>query len=247
MGQEDEREQRLRDLAGFGIDDELVGSRGERRDRPALPPGPLRRGDHRGRPLRAAVGRLGPGREPPARAEGAAGARHPVAPAPVLPLKDNVPTRAFPVVTVGLIAVNVAVWLWEVTGTPVDARRHPLRLLPVRARRPVRRARLATSAISLVRGASSPRCSCTAAGSTSSATCSSSGSSGTTSRTRSAGCASSLWYLAAGLVATGAADGRDAPLRGRAPDASIPNVGASGAIAGVLGAYLVLLPEREAC
>jgi membrane associated rhomboid family serine protease len=31
----------------------------------------------------------------------------------MLPLKDNVPTRTFPVVTVTLIAVNVVVWLWE--------------------------------------------------------------------------------------------------------------------------------------
>jgi len=31
----------------------------------------------------------------------------------VLPLHDNVPTRRFPVVTVGLIAANFAVWFWE--------------------------------------------------------------------------------------------------------------------------------------
>ena len=31
----------------------------------------------------------------------------------MIPLKDNVPTRNFPVVTVGLIAANVAVWFWE--------------------------------------------------------------------------------------------------------------------------------------
>ena len=36
----------------------------------------------------------------------------------MLPLKDNVPTRSFPVVTVGLIAANTAVWLWELGGTP---------------------------------------------------------------------------------------------------------------------------------
>jgi rhomboid family protein len=30
----------------------------------------------------------------------------------VLPLRDNVPTRTFPVVTVALIAINVAVWLF---------------------------------------------------------------------------------------------------------------------------------------
>src|SRR3954466_13644110 len=31
----------------------------------------------------------------------------------MLPLRDNVPTRSFPVVTVALIATNVAVFLWE--------------------------------------------------------------------------------------------------------------------------------------
>src|SRR5207244_9818883 len=34
------------------------------------------------------------------------------------PLRDYVPTRAFPVVTVGLIVANLAVWLWELGGTP---------------------------------------------------------------------------------------------------------------------------------
>jgi membrane associated rhomboid family serine protease len=32
----------------------------------------------------------------------------------LLPLKDNVPTRTFPAVTVGLIVANAVVWLWEV-------------------------------------------------------------------------------------------------------------------------------------
>jgi rhomboid family protein len=36
----------------------------------------------------------------------------------MLPLKDNVPTRQFPVVTVALIVANTAVWLlWEKAGT----------------------------------------------------------------------------------------------------------------------------------
>src|SRR6184192_2298305 len=38
----------------------------------------------------------------------------------MLPLRDNVPTRAFPAVTVGIIAVNVIVWIWEFTGTSVQ-------------------------------------------------------------------------------------------------------------------------------
>jgi len=38
----------------------------------------------------------------------------------MLPLKDNVPTRTFPAVTIGIIAVNVIVWIWEFTGTSVE-------------------------------------------------------------------------------------------------------------------------------
>jgi uncharacterized membrane protein YjjB (DUF3815 family) len=38
----------------------------------------------------------------------------------VLTLKDNVPTRNFPVVTIGLIAANVVVWICEVkTGVNI--------------------------------------------------------------------------------------------------------------------------------
>jgi membrane associated rhomboid family serine protease len=36
----------------------------------------------------------------------------------MLPLRDNVPTRSFPIVTVALIAACAAVWLWELGGTP---------------------------------------------------------------------------------------------------------------------------------
>src|SRR5919109_428097 len=38
----------------------------------------------------------------------------------MLPLRDNVPTRTFPIVTVAIIVVNVIVWLWEVGGTSVE-------------------------------------------------------------------------------------------------------------------------------
>ena len=48
----------------------------------------------------------------------------------MLPLLDNVPTRRFPVVTVGLIAANFAVWFWELGAR--GARRRPGRLLPLR-------------------------------------------------------------------------------------------------------------------
>ena len=40
----------------------------------------------------------------------------------MIPLFDNVPTRRLPVVTYGLIATNLAVWLWELSsrGTRID-------------------------------------------------------------------------------------------------------------------------------
>ena len=52
------------------------------------------------------------------------------------------------------------------------------------------------------------------------------------------------WYLAAGLAAT-AAQTAVTLGAGSVQDASIPNIGASGAIAGVLGAYFVLLPRAR--
>jgi membrane associated rhomboid family serine protease len=53
-----------------------------------------------------------------------------------------------------------------------------------------------------------------------------------------------LWYLAAGVVAAGAQTFVTLHF-GTVRDASIPNIGASGAIAGVLGAYFVLLPRAR--
>ena len=53
-----------------------------------------------------------------------------------------------------------------------------------------------------------------------------------------------LWYLAAGLAATAVQTFVTLQFASSS-DASIPNIGASGAIAGVLGAYLVLLPQAR--
>jgi membrane associated rhomboid family serine protease len=53
-----------------------------------------------------------------------------------------------------------------------------------------------------------------------------------------------VWYLLAGLAAT-ALQTVVTLAAGSTQDASIPNIGASGAIAGVLGAYFVLLPRAR--
>jgi membrane associated rhomboid family serine protease len=53
-----------------------------------------------------------------------------------------------------------------------------------------------------------------------------------------------VWYLVAGLAATALQTFVTLHFSGAA-GASVPNVGASGAIAGVLGAYFVLLPQAR--
>jgi len=53
-----------------------------------------------------------------------------------------------------------------------------------------------------------------------------------------------FWYLAAGVVAMAVQSFVTLEFTGAAA-ASIPNIGASGAIAGVLGAYFVLLPRAR--
>ena len=82
------------------------------------------------------------------------------------------------------------------------------------------------------------RCSCTAASCTSSATCSSWRSSAPTSRTRIGRLRFLAFYLLGGLVALAAQ-----VLVG--PDSMIPTLGASGAIAAVLGGYLLLYPRAR--
>ena len=42
----------------------------------------------------------------------------------MFPLRDNAPTRKFPIVTVSLIVANVLVYLWEVSGPGLE--RHVL-------------------------------------------------------------------------------------------------------------------------
>src|SRR5215467_4685642 len=113
----------------------------------------------------------------------------------MLPLRDDVPTRSFPVVTVGLIAANVVVYLWELSGLGLDS--HVLRRGTTRA----------PSGPMHARPRALPRP-----------------------------------VSARGVAST--AVKTFVTLRLSTPaDASVPNVGASGAIAGILGAYFVLLPR----
>ena len=161
----------------------------------------------------------------------------------MLPLKDNVPTRSFPVVTSALIVANVLVWVWEIpaAGLERDVVRYgyyPCALDAPCVGAAVRHHQLVVESVVHL-DVHARRL-----GAHRSATCSSSGSSATTSRTRSAACGSSSGTCSAGIAAT--ASQTFVTLHfGSAADASVPNVGASGAIAGVLGAYFVLLPRAQ--
>jgi membrane associated rhomboid family serine protease len=161
----------------------------------------------------------------------------------MLPLKDNVPTRSFPIVTVGLIAVNVVVWIWEFTGTSVEHDVLRYGYYPCSLEGPCVAPAALVHHLPWYEGVF-------------------------TSMFMHGGWLHIggnmlflwifgnnvedafgrirflVWYLAAGIVAAGVQT--FVTLAFTDPSgASIPNVGASGAIAGVLGAYFILLPTAS--
>ena len=160
----------------------------------------------------------------------------------MLPLRDNVPTRSTPVVTIGLIVANALVWLWELRAPGVDVHVFRDGYYPCSVQGPCHLP-AGFHALPWYEGAF-------------------------TSMFMHASWQHILgnmlflwifgnnvedalgkvrflvWYVAAGLAAT-ALQTAVTLAAGNAHDASIPNIGASGAIAGVLGAYFVLLPRAR--
>jgi membrane associated rhomboid family serine protease len=157
----------------------------------------------------------------------------------VLPLRDNVPTRSFPGVTVALIAANFAVWFWELGARSREIDNYAY--YPCAVEGPCLGA--ARDHLPAWEGAFTSMFM-------------------HASWSHILGNMLFLWifgnniedamgrvrflvfYLLAGLAATATQTFVTLQYSGVA-DASIPNVGASGAIAGVLGAYLVLLPTAS--
>jgi membrane associated rhomboid family serine protease len=160
----------------------------------------------------------------------------------VLPLKDNVPTRTFPLVTVGLIAANTIVWLWEwksgVNKEVLHYGYYPCTLSHECLAQYVPSDRLpwyegAFTGMFLHGGWLHV------------------GGNmlflwifGNNVEDALGKVRFFLWYIAAGLAAVALQTFVTLKFSG-AFGASIPNVGASGAIAGVLGAYFLLLPQAR--
>jgi hypothetical protein len=155
----------------------------------------------------------------------------------VLPLRDNVPTRHFPVVTVALIAVNVLVWvlyqLPDLQGSVDELAYHPCEVentcptvgqdWPLTALTSMFMhgswAHLLGNMLFLWIFGNNVE--------------------DALGRVRYL-----LFYLVGGFAAT-AAQTFVTLGWGSAQDGAIPNVGASGAVSAVLGAYLLLLPSAK--
>ena len=165
----------------------------------------------------------------------------------MLPLRDNVPTRTFPLVTVGLIVVNSLVWFWELSGRGVTYHVATDGFYPCSVRGPCETVVLNGQPIAHhLSWLESTFTSMFMHGSWEHILGNmlflwifGNNVEDALGRVRFL-----LWYLAAGVVAT-ATQTFVSLMFGNAHDASIPNIGASGAIAAVLGAYFVLLPNAR--
>src|SRR5213078_5281520 len=165
----------------------------------------------------------------------------------MLPLRDNVPTRTFPVVTVALIAANFVVWFWELSGRGVDYHVVKDGYYPCSVQGPCEAIVLNGQQISHhLSWLESTFTSMFMHGSWEHILGNmlflwifGNNVEDALGRVRFL-----FWYLAAGVVAAGVQTAVTLAFS-NAEGASIPNVGASGAIAGVLGAYLVLLPRAS--
>ena len=161
----------------------------------------------------------------------------------MLPLKDNVPTRAFPVVTVALIAANVIVWFWELqTGVEHDVLHYGY--YPCSVEGPcVQPASVLPHVLPWYEGIFSSMFMHGSwvhiGGNMLFLWIFGNNVEDSMGRARFL-----VWYLIAGVVATATQTFVTLGFSGAA-GASIPNIGASGAIAGVLGAYFVLLPRAS--
>jgi membrane associated rhomboid family serine protease len=162
----------------------------------------------------------------------------------VFPIKDNVPTRSFPIVTLALIAANIAVWIWEVTGTSIDDDVTRYGYYPCTVEGPCTEpASLVPHVLPWWEGVFSSMFMHGSwlhiAGNLLFLWIFGNNVEDAFGRVRFL-----LWFLAAGIAAT-ALQTFVTLAFSNAEGASIPNVGASGAIAGVLGAYFILLPRAS--
>jgi membrane associated rhomboid family serine protease len=165
----------------------------------------------------------------------------------VLPLRDNVPTRSFPIVTVALIVANFIVWFWELRQPGLDYHVVQDGYYPCTVQGPCEAVRVGdhifrehlpwwegTFTSMFLHGSWEH-----ILGNMLFLWIFGNNVEDALGRVRFL-----FWYLAAGVAAT-ALQTFVTLTFGTTQDASVPNIGASGAIAGVLGAYFLLLPNAR--
>jgi membrane associated rhomboid family serine protease len=158
----------------------------------------------------------------------------------VLPLHDNVPTRRVPVVTLGLIAANFAVWFWELHARSGTIDRYAY--YPCAVEGPCL-GPAAQHHLPAWQGAFTSMFMHASwfhiLGNMLFLWIFGNNVEDALGRLRFL-----LWYLACGLAATATQTWVTLHYAGLEA-ASVPTIGASGAIAGVLGAYILLLPTAR--
>ena len=158
----------------------------------------------------------------------------------MLPLHDNVPTRRTPVVTIGLIAANFVVWIWELQHRESTVDHYAY--YPCSVQGPCL-GPAAQHHLPAWEGAFSSMFMHASwlhiLGNMLFLWIFGNNVEDALGRVRFL-----VWYLAAGLAATAVQTFVTLSF-GSIADASVPNIGASGAIAGVLGAYFLLLPRAR--
>jgi membrane associated rhomboid family serine protease len=160
----------------------------------------------------------------------------------LIPLKDNVPTRRTPVVTIGLIAACTIVWIWEVKGG-VNKEVFHYGYYPCTVEGPCDARIVPPDHLNWWEGTFTSMFL--------------HGSwlhiignmlflwiFGNNVEDALGRVRFFLWYIAGGIAATALQTFVTLQF-GNAQEASIPNIGASGAIAAVLGGYFVLLPRAS--
>ncbi len=160
----------------------------------------------------------------------------------MLPLKDNVPTRSTPFVTIGLIVVCFIVWFWELSNPGVDVHVFRDGFYPCAVQGPCHLP-AGFHALPWYEGVFT--------GMFMHASWEHILGNmlflwifGNNVEDAIGSIGFLFWYLGAGIVAMAIQTAVTLAFTGTS-GASIPNIGASGAIAGVLGAYFVLFPRAK--
>ena len=162
----------------------------------------------------------------------------------MIPLRDNVPTKSFPVVTIGLIVACALVWFWELSQPGVDVHVFRDGYYPCTVSGPCHvPAPFIVHPLPWYEGVFTGMFMHASwqhiLGNMLFLWIFGNNVEDALGRVRFL-----VWYLAAGIAAM-AAQTAVTLAAGTTQDASIPNIGASGAIAGVLGAYFLLLPRAK--